>query len=111
LVPVGAFPDADRFASYNGTAPIDVSSGSRKIYRQSVRGNRRLNHPIHMAAVTQIAHHNSDGRAYYARRLKRARHHPAAWPAAPDGTICARQLCDRDNHLPLVIGDPAAGRA
>ncbi len=32
-------PSADRFASYNGTAPIEVSSGSRKIYRLSMRGN------------------------------------------------------------------------
>jgi len=34
-----------------------------------MRGNRRLNHAIHMAAVTQIAHKNSDGHAYYQRRL------------------------------------------
>jgi len=63
------FPTADRFASYNGTAPIEVSSGSRKIYRLSMRGNRRLNHVIHMAAVTQIAHAKSDGHAYYQRKL------------------------------------------
>src|SRR5215472_8436910 len=67
---IARFPIADRFASYNGTAPIDVSSGSRKIYRLSMRGNRRLNHAIHMAAVTQIAHKHSNGRAYYDRRLK-----------------------------------------
>jgi transposase len=63
------FPAADRFASYNGTAPIEVSSGRRKIYRLSMRGNRRLNHAIHMAAVTQIAHARSDGHAYYQRKL------------------------------------------
>ena len=62
-------PTADKFASYNGTAPIEVSSGRRKIYRLSMRGNRRLNHAIHMAAVTQIAHKNSDGHAYYQRKL------------------------------------------
>ena len=47
------FPTADRFASHIGTAPIEISSGSRKIYRLSMRGNRRLNHAIHMAAVTR----------------------------------------------------------
>ncbi len=47
------FPSRDRFAAYNGTAPIEVSSGDRKIYRLSRRGNRPLNHVIHMAAVTQ----------------------------------------------------------
>ena len=34
-----------------------------------MRGNRRLNHVIHMAAVTQIAHKHSDGHAYYQRKL------------------------------------------
>jgi transposase len=64
------FPTADKFASYNGTAPIEVSSGNRKkVYRLSMRGNRRLNHMIHMAAVTQIAHKHSDGHAYYQRKL------------------------------------------
>jgi transposase len=46
-----------------------VSAGPRKIYRLSRRGNRRLNHAIHMAAVTQISHRHSDGRAYYQRKL------------------------------------------
>ncbi|HEV3288188.1 MAG TPA: IS110 family transposase [Streptosporangiaceae bacterium] len=66
---VSRFPSRDRFAAYNGTAPIEVSSGNRKIYRLSRRGNRRLNHAIHMAAVTQIRHRHSDGRAYYDRKL------------------------------------------
>ncbi len=63
------FPSRDNFAACNGTAPIEVSSGNRKIYRLSRRGNRRLNHAIHMAAVTQIRHRHSDGRAYYDRKL------------------------------------------
>ena len=33
------------------------------------RGNRRLNHAVHMAAVTQIRYRHSDGRAYYDRKL------------------------------------------
>jgi hypothetical protein len=63
------FPTRDRFASYNGTAPIEVSSGDRKIYRLSRRGNRQLNHAIHMAAISQIRHHDSEGRAYYERKI------------------------------------------
>ena len=66
---VSRFPSRDRFAAYNGTAPIEVSSGNRKIYRLSRRGNRRLNHAVHMAAVTQIRYRHSDGRAYYDRKL------------------------------------------
>jgi transposase len=63
------FPSRDHFASYNGTAPIEVSSGGRKVWRLSRRGNRRLNHAIHMAAVTQIRYQHSPGRAYYDKKL------------------------------------------
>jgi transposase len=66
---VSRFPSRDHFAAYDGTAPIEVSSGPRKIYRLSRRGNRRLNHAIHMAAVTQIGHRHNDGRAYYDKKL------------------------------------------
>jgi transposase len=66
---VSRFACRDRFASCNGTAPIEVSSGGRKIYRLSRRGNRRINHAIHMAAITQIRQRHSDGRAYYDRKI------------------------------------------
>ena len=66
---VSRFAGRDRFAACNGTAPIEVSSGNRKIYRLSRRGNRRLNHAIHMAAVTQIRYQHSEGRAYYDKKL------------------------------------------
>jgi transposase len=66
---VGRFPDKDHFAAYNGTAPIEVSSGPKKLYRLSMRGNRRLNHAVHLAAVTQVRHRHSEGRAYYDRKV------------------------------------------
>jgi len=66
---IARFETRDRFAAYNGTAPIEVSSGARKIYRLSRRGNRRLNHAIHTAAITQIRHRHSAGRAYYDRKI------------------------------------------
>jgi transposase len=66
---VSRFSGRDNFAACNGTAPIEVSSGPRKIYRLSRRGNRRLNHAIHMAAVTQIHHRHSQGRACYDKKL------------------------------------------
>lgn len=66
---INRFPTADRFASYNGTAPIEVSSGERKLFRLSRRGNRQLNYVIHMAAVSQIRHRDSEGRAYYDRKI------------------------------------------
>jgi transposase len=66
---ISRFGDRDHFASYNGTAPIEVSSGGRKTCRLSRRGNRRLNHAIHMAAVTQIRYRHSNGRACYDKKL------------------------------------------
>jgi transposase len=66
---VARFPGRDHFASYNGTAPVEVSSGNRKIHRLSLRGNRRINHAIHMAAITQLRHKHSEGRAYYDKKV------------------------------------------
>ena len=66
---VARFASRDAFAAYNGTAPIEVSSGKRKACRLSRRGNRNLNHAIHMAAVTQVRHPDSEGRAYYDKKL------------------------------------------
>jgi transposase len=65
---VSRFPSRDHFAAWNGTAPVEVSSGKRKIYRLSRRGNRRLNHAIHMAAVTQIRYRHTQGRTYYDKK-------------------------------------------
>ena len=62
------FPTAARFASYNGTAPIEASSGPRKRHRLNPRGNRKLNHAMHLIAVTQIRH-ATPGRIYYDRKL------------------------------------------
>jgi transposase len=69
VITVARFPSRDHFAACNGTAPVEVSSGPRKIYRLSLRGNRRLNHAVHMAAINWIRHKHSDGRAYYQRKL------------------------------------------
>ena len=63
------FPGRDHFAAYNGTAPVEASSGKRKGFRLSRRGNRRMNHAIHMAAVTQVRNKHSNGRAYYDKKL------------------------------------------
>ena len=78
VVTVARFPTRDHFAAYNGTAPVEVSSGEKKIYRLSLRGNRRLNHAIHMAAITQISHAHSNGRAYYQRKIAEGKTHKEA---------------------------------
>jgi transposase len=65
---VARFADRNRFASWTGTAPLDASSGEQNRHRLSRAGNRRMNHMIHIAAVTQLRL-DTDGRAYYRRKL------------------------------------------
>ena len=63
------FPTAGHFARYNGTAPIEASSGTtRSRHRLNPRGNRQLNDALHIAAVTQIRN-DTPGRAFYERKL------------------------------------------
>jgi transposase len=63
------FASGDRYAAYNGTAPVEFSSGGRVAHRLSRRGNRHLNHAIHMAAICQLRQSHSEGRAYFDRRV------------------------------------------
>jgi transposase len=63
------FPSSGHYASYNGTAPVEASSGPKVRHRLNTRGNRQLNHALHMAAVTQIRR-DTPGRAYYDRKLE-----------------------------------------
>jgi transposase len=70
---VTRFANRDAYASYNGTAPIEWSSGGRVVHRVSRRGNRKLNHAIHMAAVTQLRNPGTPGRIYFERKVAEAR--------------------------------------
>lgn len=65
---IARFATAGHFARYNGTAPIEASSGPRVRHRLNPRGDRRLNAVMHVAAVTQIAH-DTPGRVYFERKL------------------------------------------
>jgi transposase len=70
LVEVGditRFPDRDHFASWNGTAPIDASSGDQVRHRLSRAGNRQINRVLHIMATVQLRN-ATEGRAYYDRR-------------------------------------------
>jgi transposase len=64
---VARFADRNRFASWTGTAPLDASSGEQVRHRRSRAGNRRVNHMLHIAAVTQIRL-DTHGRAHYRRQ-------------------------------------------
>ena len=61
------FPDRGHFASWNGTAPIDASSGDQVRHRLSRAGNRQMNRTLHIMATVQLRN-PTEGRAYYDRR-------------------------------------------
>lgn len=65
---ISRFVDKGRFASWNGTAPLEASSGDHRRHRLSRAGNRRINRVLHVMAIVQLRH-DTPGRAYYRRRL------------------------------------------
>jgi transposase len=65
---IGRFPTAGHFTSYNATAPIEASSGDKRRHRLNPRGNRKLNHALHIAAVSQLRY-PSEGRDYYQKKI------------------------------------------
>ncbi len=65
---ISRFATKAQFASYNGTAPIEASSGGRVRHRLNPRGNRNINHALHIAAVCQLRY-DGEGRPYYDRKI------------------------------------------
>jgi transposase len=65
---IARFRTAAHFASWNGTAPIEASSGDQRRHRLSRLGNRRINRVLHIMAIVQLRH-DTPGRTYYRRRL------------------------------------------
>lgn len=66
------FASSGHFASWNGTAPLDASCGDQRRHRLSRAGNRRNNRVLHIMAVVQLRH-DTEGRAYYRRRLAKGK--------------------------------------
>ena len=64
---ISRFPDRNHFASWNGTAPLDASSGDQTRHRLSRAGNRQINRALHVMAIVQLRN-QTEGRAYYDRR-------------------------------------------
>jgi transposase len=71
------FRSAAAFASYTGTAPIEVSSGDVVRHRLSRAGDRQLNYCLHVMALTQIRL-NTPGRAYYLKKRSQGKGHKEA---------------------------------
>jgi transposase len=64
---VRRFGDKNRFARFNGTAPIPVWSANNVRVRLNRGGNRQLNAGIHRIAVTQLR--GGPGKAYVDKRI------------------------------------------
>ena len=65
---VRRFPTRHHFATYSGVAPIEVSSGEVERHRLSRAGNRRLNHALHIIALSNTRYDHRGG-GYYAKKL------------------------------------------
>ena len=74
---IDRFRSAAAFATYNGTAPIDVSSGDVVRHRLSRAGDRQLNLCLHVMALTQIRQ-DTPGRAYYLHKRSQGKSHKEA---------------------------------
>ncbi len=52
---IGRFPTEGHYASFCGTAPVDVSSGRQQRHRLNRWGIRAINSVLHTAIITQLA--------------------------------------------------------
>ncbi|MDH3958484.1 MAG: IS110 family transposase, partial [Actinomycetota bacterium] len=100
---VARFTDRNRFASWTGTAPIEASSGEIVRHRLSRAGNRRMNHMIHIAATSQLRH-DTEGRAYYRRKL-------AAGKTKAEAMRCLKRRISDALYRQLVNDAKAAAAA
>ena len=67
---VSRFRSAAAFASYTGTAPIEVSSGEVVRHRLSRARDRQLNFCLHVMAIAQVRHDTPAGRTTCGNDLK-----------------------------------------
>ena len=112
---VRRFPSREHFASYTGTAPVDVSSGDNNRHRLNRAGNRRLNHVLHVAAVSQ-ARFNGAGREYYQRKRDAGKTHLEAMRCLKrrlSNVVFRQLLADqqarvREGHLGATLTSSAA---
>ena len=116
LVEVGditRFPDRDHFASWNGTAPIDASSGDHVRHRLSRAGNRQINRVLHTMAIVQLRN-ATEGRAYYDRRRGQKKTSMEAMRALKrrlSNLVYRRLLDDAITHTVSRVGTGPGGQS
>lgn len=108
---VSRFPDRGRFATCNGTAPIDASSRDHRRHRLSRAGNRRINRVLHIMAIVQLRN-DTPGRAYYRHKLacgKSPREAIRSLKRRLSDTVYKQLVADAKIHKSLAIDPPAPG--
>jgi len=106
------FRDKDRFASWNGTAPLDASSGAQQRHRLSRAGNRRINRTLHIMAVVQLRN-PTPGREFY--RTKKAGGTPSMMAMRSlkrrlSNIVFARMLTDQQRREQDMVTGPGGQR-
>lgn len=66
---VRRFATPAAYATYNGTAPVEVASAEHECHRLNRYGDRQLNSAIHTIAIVQVRMPDSAGRRYYDRKI------------------------------------------
>jgi transposase len=91
------FATRDRFAPWNGTTPLDASSGDQKRHRLSRTGNRKINRVLHIMAVVQ-QYGCGGGHAYVKKRKSEGKTHKEALQTLKQrlsNTVYTRMLADQ----------------
>jgi transposase len=112
------FPSRGHFASWNGTAPIDASSGDQIRHRLSRAGNRQINRVLHIMAVVQLRN-PTEGRAYCDRKVAAGKTPMEAMRALKrrlSDIACRQMILDAraaatgpGGHVGAATGSSAAG--
>ena len=105
---VARFPSKNHFASWNGTAPLDASSGEQVRHRLSRAGDRRINHVLHIMAIVQLRN-DTLGRAYYRRKLAAGKTSMEALRALKrrlSDVVYRRLVADARTIRPVQEADP-----
>jgi hypothetical protein len=119
---IARFPTAGHFASYNATAPIEASSGVKRRHRLNPRGNRKLNHALHIAAVCQLRY-PGEGRDYYQKKIAQGKTSKGSNPSAETAhlqpgltasagrhhTASAEQMAGPGGHPGTTLNTSVAG--
>jgi transposase len=94
------FTNRDRFASWNGTAPLDASSGEQQRHRLSRAGNRRINRTLHIMGVVQLRNPTA-GRTYFDSKKAAGKTSMEAMRALKrrlSNVVYTRMLADQKRH-------------